>query len=69
MLEVDERVRAKVEHGSPVCSAAGADDPGARLPRQLHGKRADATRSAVNQDGLAGLEPAVGEQSLPCRET
>ena len=49
--------------------AAGADHPGADLAGQLHRKRSNTAGRAVDHDGLAGLESAVDEESLPCRET
>ena len=67
--QIHEDLGAKAEDGLPVGGATGTYHPRARLPRKLHRYRAHTARGAVNQNGLAGLEPAVGEQSLPCRET
>ncbi|MBE1609077.1 hypothetical protein HEB94_005925 [Actinopolymorpha pittospori] len=52
-----------------VGGSAGADHAGAHLSRELDGHRADAARGAVNEDGLAGREVGVVEQSLPCGQS
>ena len=68
-IQVHKGLGSKAEDGLPVYGATGTDHPRSRLPRKLNRYRADTARGAVNQNGLACLEPAVGEQPLPCRET
>ena len=65
-VQVEEGLRAEAERDITVVGSAGADHAGAHLSRELDGDRANAARDAVNQDGLAGREVGVVEQSLPC---
>ena len=64
-LHVDESIRPEPEHDVAIAGAAGADDPGAPLPSELHGDGADAAACAVDEHRLAGLEAPVLEQPLP----
>src|SRR5215467_14632599 len=65
LLDIDEFVGAEVEHALTSVGPAGSDDAGACPIGQLHRHRADPAAGAVDHDGLAGLEMAVVEQSLP----
>ena len=69
MVQVDEEMRAQIEHRLAVGGAAGADHPSPRLAGQLHRERSDAAGSAVDEDRLPRREPSVNEKSLPCRKT
>ena len=65
VLEVDELLRAEVEHCLTVGGAAGADDVGAGLSCELRHHRPDGAGRAVHEDALPRLKAAVLEQSLP----
>jgi hypothetical protein len=68
-LEVEEVVGAEGETGVPVGGTAGGDHPCARLARELDRDRSDASRGAVDHDGLPRGEPCVVEQALPRRQS
>jgi hypothetical protein len=68
-LEVDELLRAEVEHRLTIGSASGADDMGAGLSRELRHHRPDCAGRAVREDALPGLKAAVLEQCLPRGQT
>ena len=68
-VQVEEGLRAEAERDITVVGSAGADHAGAHLSRELDGDRADAARGAVNEDGLAGREVGVVEQSLSCGQS
>src|SRR4051812_23043065 len=65
-LEVDELLRAEVEHRLTVGGASGADDVGAELKCKLYHHRTDCAGRAVHEHALPRLKAAVLEQSLPC---
>ena len=65
VLEVDELLRAEVEHALTVGGASGADDVGAGLPCELRHHRPDGAGRAVHEDALPRLKAAMLEQSLP----
>ena len=65
VLEVDELLRAEVEHRLTVGGASGADDVGAGLTCELGYHRTDYAGRAVREDALPRPETAVLEQSLP----
>src|SRR4051812_41285079 len=65
VLEVDELGRAEVERLLAVGGAAGADDVGAGLARELRHHRPDCAGRAVREEALPRLKVAVVEQSLP----
>src|SRR6188472_3318342 len=65
VLEVDELLRAEVEHRLTVSGASGADDIGAGLSCELRRHRADCTGGAVHEDAPPRLKTTVLEQSLP----
>src|SRR5215472_5479341 len=65
VAEVDELMRAEVEHLLTVGRAPGADDIRASLARELRHHRTDRACRAVREDALPGLKTAVLEQSLP----
>src|SRR6185369_1122520 len=53
VLEVDELLRAEVEHRLTVGTASGADDVGAGLSCELRHRRPDGAGRAVYEDALA----------------
>src|SRR5689334_12310340 len=65
VVEVDELLRAKVEHHLTVGGAPGADDVRTELNCELCHHRPDSAGRAVREDALARLKAAVLEQSLP----
>ena len=65
VLEVDELLRAKVEHRLTISSASGADDVRAGLSCELRHHRSDSAGRAVHDNGFTCLNAAVLEQSLP----
>src|SRR6516164_8385904 len=65
LVEVDELLRAEVEHRLTVGAAPGADDVGAGLSCELRHHRPDCASRAVREDALPRLEAAMLEQSLP----
>src|SRR6185436_11209971 len=65
VLEVDELLRAEVEHRLTVGGASGTDDVGAGLSCELCHHRPDGAGRAVHEDALPRLKAAVLEQSLP----
>src|SRR6185437_4527183 len=65
VLEVDELLRAEIEHPLTVTGASAANDVGARLSCELRHQRPDRTCRAVREDALPGLKTSVLEQSLP----
>src|SRR4029077_13912416 len=65
VVEVDELLRAEVEHLLTVGRAPGADDIRASLARELRHHRTDCAGRAVREDALPRLKAAVLEQSLP----
>jgi hypothetical protein len=65
VVEVDELLRAEVEHRLTVGGASGADDVGADLSCELRHHRPDCAGSTVHEDALPRLKAAVLEQSLP----
>src|SRR6186713_1252754 len=65
VVEVDELLRAEVEHRLTVGGASGADDAGAGLSCELRHHRPDRAGRAVHEDALPWLKAAVLEQSLP----
>src|ERR1700754_2726734 len=65
VVEIDELLRAEVEHRLAVGGASGADDGGAGLPCELGDHRPDCAGRTVHEDALPGLQAAVLEQSLP----
>jgi hypothetical protein len=65
VLEVDELLRAEVEHRLTVGGASGADDVGAGLSSELRRHRPDCAGRAVHEDALPRLKTAMLEQSLP----
>src|SRR5262249_5100034 len=68
VVEVDELVRAEVEHLLTVGGASGADDPGAELSCELCHHRTDCAGRAMHEYALPRLKAAVLEQSLPRSE-
>src|SRR5204863_6042748 len=64
VLEVDELLRAEIEHRLTVGTASRADDVGAGLSCELRHHRPDGARRAVYEDALPRPKPAVLEQSL-----
>jgi hypothetical protein len=68
-VQVEEGLRAEAERDITVVGSAGADHAGAHLSRELDGDRAGAAPGAVNEDGLAGREVGVVEQSLSCGQS
>jgi len=65
VVEVDELLRAEVEHRLTVGGASGADDVGAELSCELRHDRTDCAGRAVHEYALPRLKAAVLEQSLP----
>ena len=65
VLEVDELLRAEVEHRLTVGASSSADDVGAGLSCELRHHRPDGAGRAVHEDALPCLKAAVLEQSLP----
>src|SRR5499427_5119666 len=65
VVEVDELLRAEVEHLLTVGSASGADDVSAELTCELRHHRPDRAGRAVREDALPRLKVAELEQSLP----
>src|SRR5215468_2522422 len=65
VLEVDELLRAEVEHRLTVGTASGADDVGAGLSCELRHHRPDGAGRAVYEDALPRPKATVLEQSLP----
>src|SRR5258708_36464710 len=65
VVEVDELLRAEVEHRLTVGGASGADDAGAELSCELRHHRTDCAGRAVHEYALPRLKAAVLEQSLP----
>src|SRR5262249_3534294 len=65
VLEVDELLRAEVEHRLTVDTASGADDVGAGLSCELRHHRPDRAGRAVHEDAPSRLKGTVLEQSLP----
>src|SRR6185437_4114092 len=65
VVEVNELLRAKVDHRLTVGSASAADDVGAGLSCELRHYRPDCAGRAVHEDALPRLKAAVREQSLP----
>ena len=65
VLEVDELLRAEVEHRLTVGAASGADHVGAELTCELRHHRSDRAGRAVRDHALPRLKAAVLEQSLP----
>src|SRR5262249_49911870 len=55
VLEVDELLRAEVEHRLTVGTASGADDVGAGLSCELRHHRPDGAGRAVHEDALPRL--------------
>src|SRR3984893_13084207 len=68
VVEVDELLRAEVEHRLTAGGASGADDVGAELSCELRHHRTDCAGRAVHEYALPRLKAAVLEQSLPCGE-
>src|SRR6476660_9461868 len=68
VLEVDELLRAEVEHRLTVGTASGADDIGAGLSCELRHHRPDGAGRAVHEDALPRLKTAMLEQPLPRRQ-
>src|SRR5262249_45148489 len=65
VLEVDELLRAEVEHRLTVGTASGADDVSAGLSCELRHHRSDGAGRAVHENALPRLKATVLEQSLP----
>src|SRR5258705_3027972 len=65
VVEVDELLRAEVEHRLTVGGASGADDVGAELSCELRHDRTDCAGRAVHEYALPRLKAAVLQQSLP----
>src|SRR5256885_7508589 len=65
VVQVDELLRAEVEHLLTVGGASGADDIRASLARELRHHRPNCACRAVREDALPRLKTAVLEQSLP----
>ncbi|NEA63980.1 hypothetical protein G3I56_15590 [Streptomyces sp. SID12488] len=63
-LQVEERVRAQVEHGVPVGGAALADHPGSGFAGGLDGDRADSVGRAVDQDGPDGRRQGLARPGV-----
>src|SRR2546429_252422 len=63
VVEVDELLRAEVEHLLTVGSASGADDVRTELTRELRHHRPDCAGRAVHEQALPHLKAAVVEQS------
>jgi hypothetical protein len=61
----DDLMCPELEDQSLGCRRCGADHVRGRRAGELHREPADAARGTVDQDALAGLEPAVVEQPLP----
>src|SRR5262245_48489021 len=61
VLEVDELLRAEVEHRLTVGSASRADDVGAGLSCELRHHRPDGAGCAVHEDALSRLKVSVLE--------
>src|SRR4051812_26645536 len=65
VVEVDEFLRAEIEHRLTVGGASGADDVGAGLSCELRHHRPDGAGRAVYEDALPRLKAAMLEESLP----
>src|SRR5207248_1978401 len=65
VVEIDELLRAEVEHRLTVGSASGADDVSAELTCELRHHRTDCAGRTVHEDALPRLKTAMLEQSLP----
>src|SRR5262249_30030785 len=65
VVEVNELLRAEVEHLLTVGRASGADDVSAELTCELRHHRPDCACRAVREDALPRLKVAELEQSLP----
>src|SRR5207248_8730853 len=65
VVEVNELLRAEVEHFLTVGRASGADDVSAKLTCELRHHRPDCACRAVREDALPRLKVAELEQSLP----
>ena len=65
VLQVCELMCTEVQRLLTIGGTSGADDVGAGLPRKLRHHRPDRAGSAMREDGLPRLKPAVLEESLP----